>query len=91
VGALLFVCNGIAVSFVLMFLLIFFRGIYCDRSESSIKTNVDLNRGCLFFLPLKQQKVLRDEMAMCFRNRENMIADCDRLALYAIHVVGIDD
>lgn len=67
------------------------RGFYYDRGESSIKTSVDLNRKCLSFLPLKQQKVLRDEMAMGFRNRENMIADCNRLALDAIHIVGIDD
>lgn len=71
---LLCVCNGIAESFVLLFLLILFRGIYYDRGESSIKTSADLNRGYLFFLPLKQQKVLRDEMAMRFRDRENMIA-----------------
>ena len=35
----------------------------------------------LSFLPLKQQEKLCDEMAMSFGNRENMIADCNRLAL----------
>ena len=71
-----------------------------DRGESSIKTSVDLNRGWgkilvnhapLSFLPLKQQEILRDEMAMCLGNSEDMIAYCNRLALDAIHVVGIDD
>lgn len=81
-------------------LLILFRGFYYDRGESSIKTSVDLNRGWgkrsvnhapLSSLPLKQQEVLRDEMAMGLGDGEYMIADCNRLALDAIHVVGIDD
>ena len=45
----------------------------------------------LSFLPLKQQEVLCDEMAMCFWNREYLIPYSNRLALYAIHVVDIDD
>lgn len=36
----------------------------------------------LSFLPLKHQKVLCDEMAMCFWNRENMIAGCNRRQCY---------
>lgn len=88
---MLCVCNGIAESFVLLFLLILFRGIYYDRGESTIKTSVDLNRGHLFFLPLKQQEVLRDKMAMGLGDGEYMIANGNCLALDAIHIVGIDD